>query len=86
MNLVVWPRHICMRRTASGSTYWTTSQGKSSAGYHGLSTNGAVCREEYPMNTVQVALYARVSSEQQNEAKTIESQLADLRGRLRHAA
>ncbi len=34
------------------------------------------------MNTVQVALYARVSSEQQSEAKTIESQLADLRGQI----
>jgi site-specific DNA recombinase len=34
------------------------------------------------MNTVQAALYARVSSEQQSEAKTIESQLADLRGQI----
>ena len=34
------------------------------------------------MNTVQVALYARVSSEQQSEAKTIDSQLADLRGQI----
>jgi site-specific DNA recombinase len=34
------------------------------------------------MKTHQVALYARVSSEQQAEAKTIESQLADLRGRI----
>jgi site-specific DNA recombinase len=34
------------------------------------------------MNTVQVALYARVSSEQQSEAKTIESQLAELRGQI----
>src|SRR6266516_8199610 len=41
-----------------------------------------MCREECPMNTVQVALYARVSSEQQSEAKTIESQLADLRGQI----
>jgi site-specific DNA recombinase len=32
--------------------------------------------------STQVALYARVSSEQQNEARTIESQLADLRTRL----
>jgi hypothetical protein len=31
------------------------------------------------MKLTQVALYARVSSEQQNEARTIESQLADLR-------
>ncbi len=29
------------------------------------------------MNELQVALYARVSSEQQAEAKTIESQLAE---------
>ena len=35
------------------------------------------------MNTEQVALYARVSSEQQAEAKTIESQLADIRARIR---
>jgi site-specific DNA recombinase len=35
------------------------------------------------MNTTQVALYARVSSEQQSEAKTIESQLADLRAGIR---
>lgn len=34
------------------------------------------------MTTKQVALYARVSSEQQAEAKTIESQLDDLRGRI----
>jgi site-specific DNA recombinase len=34
------------------------------------------------MNPIQVALYARVSSEQQNEANTIQSQLADLRARL----
>ncbi len=34
------------------------------------------------MNTTQVALYARVSSDQQSEAKTIESQLADLRTRI----
>jgi site-specific DNA recombinase len=34
------------------------------------------------MMSTQVALYARVSSEQQNEARTIESQLADLRTRL----
>jgi len=32
--------------------------------------------------STQVALYARVSSDQQNEARTIESQLADLRTRL----
>ena len=31
------------------------------------------------MKEVQVALYARVSSEQQAEAKTIESQLAEIR-------
>lgn len=35
------------------------------------------------MNELQIALYARVSSEQQAEAKTIESQLADVRGRIR---
>ena len=34
------------------------------------------------MKTTQVALYARVSSEQQNEARTIESQIADLRTRI----
>lgn len=34
------------------------------------------------MTTKQVALYARVSSEQQAEAKTIESQLADLHERI----
>src|SRR5258706_7224676 len=34
------------------------------------------------MKPTQVALYARVSSEQQNEARTIESQVADLRTRI----
>ena len=34
------------------------------------------------MKTTQVGLYARVSSDQQNEARTIESQLADVRTRL----
>ncbi|EFH81025.1 Resolvase domain protein [Ktedonobacter racemifer DSM 44963] len=34
------------------------------------------------MNEMQVALYARVSSEQQAEAKTIESQLADIHARI----
>src|SRR5712671_8058814 len=34
------------------------------------------------MNDVQVALYARVSSEQQSEAKTVESQVADLRAKI----
>jgi site-specific DNA recombinase len=34
------------------------------------------------MKEVQVALYARVSSEQQAEAKTIESQLAEIRARI----
>jgi site-specific DNA recombinase len=34
------------------------------------------------MKMTQVALYARVSSDQQNEARTIESQLADLRTRI----
>jgi DNA invertase Pin-like site-specific DNA recombinase len=34
------------------------------------------------MMSTQVTLYARVSSDQQNEARTIESQLADLRTRL----
>lgn len=34
------------------------------------------------MKTMQVALYARVSSDQQNEARTIESQIADLRTRI----
>jgi site-specific DNA recombinase len=39
-------------------------------------------RKEHAMNEVQVALYARVSSEQQAEAKTIESQLAEIRTRI----
>ena len=39
-------------------------------------------RKERPMKPTQVALYARVSSEQQSEAKTIESQIADLRARI----
>lgn len=34
------------------------------------------------MSTIQVALYARVSSEQQSEAGTIESQIADLHARI----
>jgi DNA invertase Pin-like site-specific DNA recombinase len=34
------------------------------------------------MTDVQVALYARVSSEQQAEAKTIESQVAQIRARI----
>src|SRR5216683_1461399 len=34
------------------------------------------------MNEKQIALYARVSSEQQAEAKTIESQLAEVRTRI----
>src|SRR3989475_10971622 len=34
------------------------------------------------MKPTQVALYARVSSEQQNEANTIQSQIADLRARI----
>ncbi len=34
------------------------------------------------MNDLQVAIYARVSSEQQSEAKTIESQLSDLRAQV----
>ena len=34
------------------------------------------------MKSTQVALYARVSSDQQNEARTIESQIADLRTRI----
>ncbi len=34
------------------------------------------------MNPVQVAMYARVSSEQQNEANTIESQIVDVRARI----
>ena len=34
------------------------------------------------MSAVQAALYARVSSEQQAEAKTIESQLAEIRTRI----
>src|SRR5690348_3871209 len=39
-------------------------------------------RKESPMKPTQVALYARVSSDQQSEAKTIESQVADLRARI----
>src|SRR5947209_8041328 len=35
------------------------------------------------MNEPQVAIYARVSSEQQSEAKTIESQLSELRAQLK---
>lgn len=34
------------------------------------------------MNPIQVAMDARVSSEQQNEANTIQSQIADLRARI----
>jgi site-specific DNA recombinase len=34
------------------------------------------------MKSIQVAFYARVSSDQQSEAKTIESQVADLRARI----
>jgi site-specific DNA recombinase len=34
------------------------------------------------MNDAQVALYARVSSEQQAEAKTIESQLSEMHARI----
>ena len=40
------------------------------------------CRKESAMKSSQAALYARVSSEQQSEAKTIESQIADLRSRV----
>src|SRR6266487_5293398 len=39
-------------------------------------------RKESAMKPTQVALYARVSSDQQNEARTIESQVADLRARI----
>ncbi len=35
------------------------------------------------MNDLQVAIYARVSSEQQNESKTIESQLSELRAHVK---
>src|SRR6266571_5905017 len=45
-------------------------------------TRMACSRKERPMKLTQVALYARVSSEQQNEARTIESQMADLRARI----
>jgi site-specific DNA recombinase len=34
------------------------------------------------MKPTQIALYARVSSDQQSEAKTIESQIADRRTRI----
>ena len=37
------------------------------------------------MKSIQVAFYARVSSDQQSEAKTIESQVADLRARIASA-
>lgn len=36
------------------------------------------------MNDLQVAIYARVSSEQQSEAKTIESQLSELRASVKN--
>src|SRR5215469_10116552 len=51
--------------------------------FHGIGTK-ALClrRREHTMNELQVALYARVSSEQQAEAKTIESQLAEIRTRI----
>src|SRR3989441_3288273 len=39
-------------------------------------------RKESSMKPTQVALYARVSSDQQSEAKTIESQIADLKTRI----
>src|SRR5215216_1661867 len=39
-------------------------------------------KEKCMMNAPQIALYARVSSEQQAEARTIDSQLADLRARI----
>lgn len=39
-------------------------------------------RSACAMKEVQVALYARVSSEQQAEAKTIDSQLAEIRTRI----
>src|SRR5712691_5985533 len=35
------------------------------------------------MNEIQVAIYAQVSSEQQSEAKTIESQLSELRAHVK---
>lgn len=35
------------------------------------------------MNEVQVAIYARVSSEQQSDAKTIESQVGELRAHIK---
>src|SRR3989440_2367822 len=43
------------------------------------SSAGTCQRKEPVMNEPQVAIYARVSSEQQSEAKTIESQVSDLR-------
>src|SRR5437879_734902 len=45
-------------------------------------TRTAWHRKDCPMKSTQVGLYARVSSEQQNEARTIESQVADLRNRI----
>lgn len=35
------------------------------------------------MNDLQVAIYARVSSEQQSDAKTIESQVSELRAHIK---
>jgi site-specific DNA recombinase len=51
--------------------------------FHGIGTKAHYLRKkEHTMNELQVALYARVSSEQQAEAKTIESQLAEIRVRI----
>src|SRR5205085_11784022 len=47
------------------------------------SSAGTCQRKEPVMNEPQVAIYARVSSEQQSEAKTIESQLSELRAQLK---
>src|SRR5436305_12152686 len=47
------------------------------------SSAGTCQRKEPVMNEPQVAIYARVSSEQQSEAKTIESQLSDLRAHVK---
>ena len=57
------------------------SSGKQPSGVHRIQSPESTETED-GMNTKQVALYARVSSEQQAEAKTIESQLAEIRARI----
>ena len=58
-----------------------TGAGAASAG--GGGTADATCRKETQiMNSTQVAIYARVSSDQQAEAHTVASQVAALRERV----